>query len=62
MAILSTIHRQPHDAGEDPERPAYDGFLGSGNSLAAAELTERFCYGMELDPPLGRRAEYVPVI
>lgn len=28
----------------------YDPFLGSGTTLAAAEVTERVCYGMELDP------------
>jgi DNA modification methylase len=28
----------------------YDPFLGSGTTLAAAELTERVCCGMELDP------------
>src|SRR5208282_1994385 len=28
----------------------YDGFLGSGTTLIAAELTERVCYGVELDP------------
>jgi DNA modification methylase len=28
----------------------YDPFLGSGTTLAAAELTERLCSGMELDP------------
>jgi DNA modification methylase len=28
----------------------YDPFLGSGTTLAAAELTERVCYGSELDP------------
>jgi DNA methylase/ParB-like nuclease domain len=28
----------------------YDPFLGSGTTLAASELTERVCYGLELDP------------
>ncbi len=28
----------------------YEPFLGSGTTLAAAELTERSCYGLELDP------------
>ena len=28
----------------------YDPFLGSGTTLMAAELTERICLGMELDP------------
>ena len=28
----------------------YDPFLGSGTTLAAAQLTERVCYGLELDP------------
>lgn len=28
----------------------YDPFLGSGTTLAAAELTERVCYGLEIDP------------
>jgi DNA methylase len=27
-----------------------DAFLGSGTTLAAAELTERVCYGLEIDP------------
>jgi DNA modification methylase len=34
----------------------YDPFLGSGTTLAAAELTERVCFGMELDP------KYVDVV
>jgi DNA modification methylase len=34
----------------------YDPFLGSGTTLAAAELTERICFGLELDP------KYVDVI
>jgi DNA modification methylase len=28
----------------------YDPFLGSGTTLAAAEVTQRVCYGVELDP------------
>ena len=35
---------------------AVEPFLGSGTTLAAAELTERVCYGLELDP------KYVDVI
>ena len=27
----------------------FDPFLGSGTTLAAAELTERVCFGLELD-------------
>jgi DNA modification methylase len=34
----------------------YDPFLGSGTTMAAAELTERVCLGIELDP------KYVDVI
>lgn len=34
----------------------FDGFLGSGSTLIAAEKTGRICYGMELDP------KYVDVI
>jgi DNA modification methylase len=34
----------------------YEPFLGSGTTLAAAELTERICYGLELDP------KYVDVV
>jgi DNA modification methylase len=34
----------------------YDPFLGSGTTLAAAELTERLCLGIELDP------KYVDVV
>jgi hypothetical protein len=32
----------------------YEPFLGSGTTLTAAELTERVCYGIELDPKYAR--------
>ena len=28
----------------------YDPFLGSGTTMMAAELTERVCYGIDIDP------------
>ena len=34
----------------------YEPFLGSGTTLAAAEVTERVCLGLELDP------KYVDVV
>jgi DNA modification methylase len=34
----------------------YEPFLGSGTTLAAAEMTDRVCYGLELDP------KYVDVV
>ena len=34
----------------------YEPFLGSGTTLAAAEITERVCYGIEVDP------KYVDVV
>ena len=33
-----------------PGESVYDPFLGSGTTLAGAELTGRICYGLELDP------------
>ena len=39
-----------------PGEVVYDPFLGSGTTLAAAELTERACCGLELDP------KYVDVV
>ena len=39
-----------------PGELVYDPFLGSGTTLAAAELTKRVCYGLELDP------KYVDVV
>ena len=28
----------------------YDPFLGSGTTLIAAQLTDRICYGLDIDP------------
>jgi DNA modification methylase len=28
----------------------YDPFLGSGTTMMAAELAERICYGIDIDP------------
>ena len=41
----------------------YEPFLGSGTTLAAAELTEPICCGMELDPTRrwARRLSSVPL-
>jgi len=39
-----------------PGELVYDPFLGSGTTLAAAELTERICHGIELD------AKYIDVV
>jgi DNA modification methylase len=39
-----------------PGELVYDPFLGSGTTLAAAELTGRVCCGIELDP------KYVDVV
>jgi DNA modification methylase len=33
-----------------PGELVYEPFLGSGTTLAAAEMTGRVCYGLELDP------------
>lgn len=35
---------------------AYEPFLGSGTTLIAAEMTERVCYGVEIDP------QYIDVV
>jgi len=36
-----------------PGESVYDPFLGSGTTLAAAEVTGRVCCGVELDPKYG---------
>jgi DNA modification methylase len=33
-----------------PGELVYEPFLGSGATLAAAEMTQRVCYGLDLDP------------
>jgi DNA modification methylase len=44
------LMRKPILNHTKPGEQVYDPFLGSGTTLAAAELTGRICYGLELDP------------
>ena len=50
------LMRRPILNHTKPGELVYEPFLGSGTTLAAAELTERVCYGLELDP------KYVDVV
>jgi DNA modification methylase len=42
--------RRPILNHTEPGEAIYDPFLGSGTSLAAAEMTGRVCCGLEIDP------------
>jgi DNA modification methylase len=44
------LMRKPILNHTKPGQSVYDPFLGSGTTLAAAEVTGRVCYGLELDP------------
>ena len=44
------LMRKPILNHTKPGEAVYDPFLGSGTTLAAAEVTKRVCYGLELDP------------
>jgi DNA modification methylase len=44
------LMRRPILNHTKPGELVYDPFLGSGTTLAAAEVTGRVCYGLELDP------------
>jgi DNA modification methylase len=50
------LMRRPILNHTHPGELVYEPFLGSGTTLAAAEITGRVCYGMELDP------KYVDVV
>jgi DNA modification methylase len=50
------LMRKPILNHTKPGELVYDPFLGSGTTLAAAELTGRVCYGLDLDP------KYVDVV
>jgi DNA modification methylase len=50
------LMRKPILNHTKPGASVYDPFLGSGTTLAAAEITGRACYGLELDP------KYVDVV
>ena len=42
--------RRPIVNNSSPGQAVFDPFLGSGTTLMAAELTERSCHGLELNP------------
>jgi DNA modification methylase len=42
--------RRPIINNSSPGEAIYDPFLGSGASVIAAEMTDRVCYGIELNP------------
>jgi DNA modification methylase len=44
------LMRKPILNHTKPGESVYDPFLGSGTTLAAAEVTGRVCYGLDLDP------------
>jgi DNA modification methylase len=44
------LMRRPILNHTKPGELVYEPFLGSGTTLAAAEVTKRVCYGIELDP------------
>jgi len=44
------LMRKPILNHTQPGESVYDPFLGSGTTLAAAQVTGRVCYGLELDP------------
>jgi len=44
------LMQQPILNHTKPGELVYDPFLGSGTTLAAAEMSKRVCYGLELDP------------
>ena len=44
------LMRRPILNHTNPGEVVYEPFLGSGTTLAAAEVAGRICYGIELDP------------
>jgi DNA modification methylase len=44
------LMRRPILNHTERREAVYDPFLGSGTTLIAAEMTERICYGLEIDP------------
>ena len=50
------LMRRPILNHTKPDELVYDPFLGSGTTMAAAELNKRICHGMDLDP------KYVDVV
>ena len=51
MPVLPVeLMRKPILNHTKPGELIYEPFLGSGTTLAAADITGRVCYGLELDP------------
>jgi hypothetical protein len=48
--LAGTEVRRPVLNHTKPGELVYEPFLDSGTTLAAAEVTQRVCYGLELDP------------
>ena len=44
------LMRRPILNHTEPGDTVYDPFLGSGTTLVAAEMTGRFCFGLDIDP------------
>jgi DNA modification methylase len=50
VRLIDFLMRRPILNHTKRGESVYEPLLGSGTTLAAAELTERTCYGLEIDP------------
>jgi DNA modification methylase len=44
------MHASPFENNSKPSDGVYDPFVGSGTTIIAAEMTDRRCYAIEIDP------------